>query len=103
MTSEEMERAIEILLNNQANFDIRLEKTNQQLAETNQQLAETNRQVGETNKRLEIFAETQTEFIRVVTRHIEAQGEINNSIRNAVRDLSIAIERHISEGHHGKA
>jgi vacuolar-type H+-ATPase subunit I/STV1 len=67
MTSEEMERAIAILLNNQANSDIRLEKMNEQIEKTNRQLEET-------NKRLEMFAETQTGFIQVVTRHIEAQG-----------------------------
>jgi septal ring factor EnvC (AmiA/AmiB activator) len=124
MTPEEMERAIEIVLNNQASFEVQLEKTirqveetNRQLGETNRQLAETNRQLGETNrhvqelsrrvddtnKRLEILTDTQTEFIQVVTRHIEAQGEINKSIRNAVQKLSDTVERHISEGHNGKA
>ena len=131
MTPEEIERAFEIVLNNQANFEIQLEKTNRQVEETNRQLGETNRQVEETNrqlgetnrqvevtsrnvqdlsrqveetnKRLEIFADTQAEFIQVVTRNIEAQGKFNNSIRNAVRDLSSTVERYISEGRNGKA
>lgn len=112
MTPEEMERAIGIILNNQANFETRLERTSRQVEETSRQLGETNRRVEETNlhvqelsrgveetnlrvqelsrkfeettRRLDIFTETQTEFIQVVMRHIEAQGEINSSMRNAV-------------------
>jgi vacuolar-type H+-ATPase subunit I/STV1 len=103
MTPEEIERAFEIVLSNQANFEVQLEKTNRQIEETNRQLAETNRQAAETNKRLEIVAETQTEFIQVVTRHIESQGEINNSLRNAIRDLSSTVERYISDGRNGQA
>ena len=38
MTGEEMERAIEFLLQGRANFETRLEQTNQQIAETNRQL-----------------------------------------------------------------
>jgi hypothetical protein len=34
MTNEEMERAIDFLLKNQAAFDARLAETNQQLADT---------------------------------------------------------------------
>ena len=103
MTPEEIERAFEIVLNNQANFEIQLEKTNRQVEATSRQIAETNLQLAETGKRLEIFAETQAEFIQVVTRHIEAQGEFNNSMRNAVRDLSATVERYIAEGRNGKA
>ncbi|HEX8652969.1 MAG TPA: hypothetical protein VF708_19290 [Pyrinomonadaceae bacterium] len=145
MTPEEMERAIEIVLNNQAHFEVQLEKTirqveetNRQLGETNQQLGETNRQLGETNRqvaemsqqlaemsqqlaetnrhvqeisrqvvdtnrRLGMFADTQAEVIQVVTRHIEAQGEFNSSMRDAVRDLSSTVERYITDGRNGKA
>jgi DNA polymerase elongation subunit (family B) len=81
MTNEEFERAIEHILNLQANFEVQLEKTNQQLAETDAQVKRTSRQIEETNKRLDIYAETQTEFIKIVTKHIEAQGEINASLR----------------------
>jgi chromosome segregation ATPase len=131
MTPEEMERAIEIVLNNQANFEVQLEKTIRQVEETNQQLGETNRQVAEmsrqvaemsrqlaetnrhvqeisrqvvdTNRRLGMFADTQAEVIQVVTRNIEAQGEFNSSMRDAVRDLSSTVERYIAEGRNGKA
>jgi len=84
MTGEEMERAIEIILNNQANFELQFEKTNQQIEETNKRLSLF---IGETDKRFGIFAETQTEFIQITLRHIEAQGEINASIRSTVREI----------------
>jgi chromosome segregation ATPase len=76
MTGEEMERAIEFLLQSQANFDARLEQTN--------------RQVAETSRQLQIYTETQREFIQIVTRHIEAQAEINSSLRGSDRKLKSA-------------
>ena len=74
MTGEEMERAIEFLIGNQARFDARLEETNQQIAQTNRQLAQT-------NQRLEAFAESQAQLIQVVTRTFEAQNRINEDTR----------------------
>lgn len=98
MTAEEMERAIDFLLKSQASFEARLEQTNQQLAETNRQLAETNQQLAETNRQLaessrqlQSYAETQTAFIQIVTRHIEAQGEINASFRTSLARIDEAI------------
>ncbi|HVG32005.1 MAG TPA: hypothetical protein VM911_02960 [Pyrinomonadaceae bacterium] len=96
MTSEELERAIEILLNNQARYELRLERTDQQIEQTNKQLEQTNKQVG-------MLAESQREFMQVVLQYITSQGEINKSIRDSIRDLSNTVERHIIEGHNGKS
>jgi prefoldin subunit 5 len=79
MTSDEFERAIEILLKNQANFDARQEKTDQQLAQTNQQLA--------------AFADTQSGFMQVMLQHLEAQRGINAEMRRITSDLSKAQEQ----------
>jgi prefoldin subunit 5 len=79
MTSDEMERAIEFLLKNQANFDARLEKTEQQIAQTNQQI--------------EIFTETQSEFIRAVSLYMEAQDVKNESMRQTMRDLALSQQQ----------
>jgi len=98
MTGEEMERAIEFLLQSQANFDARLEQTNQQVAETNRQVAETNRQLAETNMQLQAYAETQTEFIQIVTGHIKAQAEINASVRESIRELT-ASQHELTASH----
>jgi SMC interacting uncharacterized protein involved in chromosome segregation len=96
MTPEELERAIEILLNNQARHELRLERTDQQIEQTNRQLDQTNKQVG-------ILAESQREFTQVVLQYIESQGEINKSIRDSIRDLSNTVERYIDEGRNGKS
>ena len=78
MTGEEMERAIEFLIDNQARFDARLE--------------ETNRQIAETNKRLESFADTQAELLQVVTRTFEAQNRINEEFRHGHEELHRGLE-----------
>jgi vacuolar-type H+-ATPase subunit I/STV1 len=78
MTGEEMERAIEFLINNQARIEARLDA---RFEETNQQIAETNRQLAQTNQRLEAFAESQAQLIQVVTRTFDAQNRINEESR----------------------
>lgn len=79
MTGEEMERAIEFLLQSQANHQVRLD--------------ELAAQVAEIGRVVQLQAETQTEFIQIVTRHIEAQGEINASLRAAVSHTDERLER----------
>lgn len=81
MTGEEMERAIEFLLKNQANFDVRLNR----LAEEVDQLTG---EVRETGQQLRLHADTQTDFVRVVTAHIEAQGHINADVRATLVRIS---------------
>ncbi len=88
MTNEEVERAIETLLQNQANFEIQLEKTNQQVERTSHQLG--------------ILAESQNEFTQIVTRAFESQAEINSSLRASVSSLAETVERFINNGRNGK-
>ena len=93
MTSEEMQRAIEFLLKSQANFEVRLDKTNQQVEQTNRQLEQTNQQ-------LSMFAETQTEFIQTMLRNVEAQSELNTDVRRTMKELAEAqrqTQRDVSE------
>jgi hypothetical protein len=99
MTGEEMERAIEFLLKSQA--------------KTEAQIAETNRQSAETDRRLADYAETQSVFIQTVTRALEAQDQINASLRAAdertderlaqtderLNKLIRLFEQHITVGH----
>jgi prefoldin subunit 5 len=88
MTGEEMERAIEFILQNQATLEERLEQTQQQIAET--------------SRIMQMHAETQTEFIKIVTKAIgdlaEAQGRTNDRVDR----LAATVERFISEGRNGK-
>ena len=85
MTGEEMERAIEFLLKSQATLEA---------------------QIAETNKIVQLHAETQTEFIQAVTRSLEGQAAINDSLRAAdartderLNKLIGLFEQHIIAGH----
>jgi peptidoglycan hydrolase CwlO-like protein len=90
MTNEEMERSIEFLVNSQASLEAKIEQTNEQIKQTSRQLEQTNSQLEQTGKRLDVYAETQSEFIKIVLSHIEAQGEINASLRRTSDELSVA-------------
>jgi phosphoenolpyruvate carboxylase len=90
MTNEEMERSIEFLLNSQASLEAKIGQTNDQVKQTSRQIEQTNTQLKQMSKQLDAYAETQTEFIQVVLRHVEAQGEINASFRRTSNDLSVA-------------
>jgi len=76
MTGDELERAIDFLLKSQATSEARIEQTSEQIANTNEQL----RQLSE---RLDSFADTQANLIRVLTKHIETEDRINESLRAA--------------------
>jgi chromosome segregation ATPase len=86
MTGDEMERGIEFLLQSQANHETRLGGLTDKVSQLTEQVAETNRIV-------QFHAETQTAFIKIVTRHIEAQGEINASLRAAINQADEKINR----------
>jgi hypothetical protein len=83
MTNEEMERAIGFLLKSQANFEARLEQREAERARRDARIDDqfelTNQQIAETEKKLAMFADTQAEFIRVVTHTFDAQALINES------------------------
>ena len=81
MTNEEMERAIEFLVKNQASFDVRLEQTNQQIAEIGRQLGD--------------YAQTQSQFSQLVTESItrlaEAQARTDQKIAESNASLNAKI------------
>lgn len=78
MTNEQVERAIETLLRNQSNFELQLEKTNQQIERTNQQLG--------------ILADSQNEFTEIVTQAFESQAKVNNDLRSSVNSLTETVK-----------
>jgi predicted naringenin-chalcone synthase len=99
MTGEEMERAIEFLLQSQANFETRLAAFEGQQRHTDEQIAETNRIV-------QLNAETVTTFIQTVTRALEGQDKINANLRAAdartderLNKLIGLFEQHIVSAH----
>lgn len=79
MTGEEMERAVEFLVKSQAAYDTRLDQLTQQVTET--------------SKQLQMYAETQSQFIQIVTRTLEAQAEVNASLRAAIAHTDERLER----------
>ena len=105
MTNEEIERAFEFLVKSQAAFDARQAVFEERQAVLELQFERTDQQIAETNRQLQIYAETQSAFIQIVTRTLEAQAEVNASLRtaNARTDerldrLVATVERNITGG-----
>jgi septal ring factor EnvC (AmiA/AmiB activator) len=94
MTGEEMERAIEFLLQSQANSEARLNRLETGLEQTNQQVAETSRQ-------LQVYAETQTEFIQIVTTAMQGLAAAQSRTDERLNNLAGVVERIITEGRNG--
>ena len=72
MTGEEMERAIEFLLQNQATLETRIEQTQAQLSQVAESVAELN---------------------RIVQMQAESQGQLNQTLTQAVTALAEAQSR----------
>lgn len=90
MTNDEMERGMEFLLKSQANFEARQSGFEAQLARTSQQV--------------ETMAKTHTEFTQFVRSFMEAQSELNQSLRETVRALTLGqarTEERLSDLEHG--
>lgn len=112
MTNEEIERAFDFLVKSQAAFDVRQAAFDARQAAFDTRLEQTNQQIAEMSKQIQIYAETQTAFIQIVTRTLEAQAEINTSLRAAIARtdervnktderldrLAAMVERNISGG-----
>jgi hypothetical protein len=78
MTGEEMERAIEFLLQSQ----VRLET-----------------QIAETGRQLQTYAETQSEFIQIMTRNVDALTAAQAQTDTRINKLIGLFEQHIIAGH----
>jgi len=85
MTGEEMERAIEFLLQSQAKHESRLDQLTAQVAETGRQLA--------------TYAETQSEFIGAMTQSVAGLVEAQARTDAKLDKLIDLFERHIVTGH----
>ncbi len=99
MTGEEMERAIEFLLQSQANYETRLADISARQDRTDAQIAETSRQ-------LATYAETQSQFIEIVTTAMtnlaDAQAHTERTVTETnarLSRLAALVERHIGDEH----
>ena len=85
MTGEEMERAIEFLLQSQANHEARL--------------GELTAQVAETGRQLSTYAETQSEFMQTMTQSVTGLAEAQERTDAKLDKLIGLFEQHIVAGH----
>jgi ribosomal protein S12 methylthiotransferase accessory factor YcaO len=92
MTGEEMERAIEFLLQSQANYESRLTDISARQDRTDAQIAETGRQ-------LAIYAQTQSEFIRSATESITGLAAAQTRTDAKLDRLIGLFEQHIIAAH----
>jgi len=83
MTGEEMERAIEFLLQHQATLEGRIERMQAQLSGTQAQLSETQAQLSGTQAQI-------TELGRVVQMQAESQSQLNQTLTTAISALAEA-------------
>lgn len=83
MTGEEMERAIEFLLQSQVNFEGRMTAFDERLTAFDTRLERMQQQLAETNQQLQSFADTQAQLIHTVTGFIEAQDRTSAELRAA--------------------
>jgi prefoldin subunit 5 len=88
MTNEEVERAIDFLLRSQANSEARIEQTNEQLNRLGERVARVTEGLDELRVQLGAFADTQTEMMGVMTRTLDAQVHINESLRAGIGELA---------------
>jgi hypothetical protein len=85
MTGEEMERAIEFLLKSQADHDARLDELTVQVQETSRQLS--------------AYAETQSGFIGITSRNIDALTAAQAQTDARLNKLIGLFEQHIIAAH----
>ncbi|MDQ1592922.1 MAG: hypothetical protein QOG71_3549 [Pyrinomonadaceae bacterium] len=84
MTGEELDRAIEFLLQGQANHQVRLD--------------ELTAQVAEIGRVVQLQAETQSEFIQIVTHTMTGLAEAQSRTEEQLNKLISVVGQHIS-GH----
>jgi septal ring factor EnvC (AmiA/AmiB activator) len=92
MTNEEFERAIDFLLKSQARFEAQFEsqqaRFEAQIEQTKERQARTDEQLNQLTEQVNAFADTQTDMMRVMTRTLEAQDRINESLRAGIGELA---------------
>jgi DNA anti-recombination protein RmuC len=83
MTGEELERAIEFLLQGQARAEERQDRTDQQIAEL--------------GKQIKTYADTQSQFIEIVTRSLEGLAAAQERTHREIAETNARTDRKITE------
>jgi ABC-type transporter Mla subunit MlaD len=97
MTGDEMERAIEFLLQNQATLEQRVEQTQVQLSETQGQLGQVVESIAELNRVVRMQAESQGQLNQMLTTAVTALAEAQTKTEAKVDRLAGLVER-LAEG-----
>jgi chromosome segregation ATPase len=93
MTGEEMERAIEFLLQNQATLEERLARTQSQLSDTHGQVAATQTQVAELTQIVRMQTDSQSQLNQTLTTAITALAEAQQKTEAKVDRLASVMEK----------
>lgn len=93
MTGEEMERAIEFLLQNQATLEDRIGRTQMQLSETQGQLGRVVESIAELNRVVQMQAESQGQLNQTLTTAITALAEAQQKTEAKVDRLTNVVEK----------
>lgn len=97
MTGEEMERAIEFLLQNQATLEQRVEQTQAQLSQTQAQLGQAVESISELNRLVTMQSTSQAELNQMLTRAVTGLAEAQAKTEAKVDRLAGLVER-LAEG-----
>ena len=93
MTGEEMERAIEFLLQNQATLEQRVEQTQAQLSQTQGQLSQVVESIAQLNRVVTLQSTSQTELNEMLTRAVAGLAEAQTKTEAKVDRLAGLVER----------
>jgi ABC-type transporter Mla subunit MlaD len=99
VTGEEMERAIEFILQNQATLEERIEQVNRDLGGRLGQAVEA---IAELNRVVQMQATSQGELNQMLTRAITGLAEAQTQTEAKVDRLTGIVERLISDRQNGK-
>ncbi len=83
MTGEELERAIEFLIQSQAKAEARLDRNDQQIAEM--------------SKQIQMYAETQSQFIQIATRALEGLAARQERTEQIIVESNARTDERIAE------
>lgn len=93
MTGDEMERAIEFLLQNQATLEERMERMQGQLSETQGQLGQVVGSIAELNRVVQMQATSQAEVNQMLTRAVTGLAEAQARTESKVDRLAGVVEK----------
>lgn len=97
MTNEEMERALEFLVKSQAAFDARQAAFEGRQAAFDARLEQIGRQIAETGRQLQIYAETQSEFIQIVTASMTRLSESQARADQLIAESNARLDEKIAD------